>query len=564
MHSEFDIVQLRELATGIQKGERTVPARQLLGGEQQTFTATEVRSQWRALLQQEKAKGEPHRAHLYVHSFLCVAKCRYCHCMSRAAADDADIEGLLNAIDAEAEAFEPIFCDVSFDATYFGGGTPSLFNEGQLEQLFRTVLGRFNVRKDVEHTIEFNPYTSSYEKLRHARNFGFNRVSFGVQTLTRPVLKRYGRGYQTTQMVRDAIAHAHEVGFPVINADILTLGGEEVDGWRDTVRTVLEMEPSTLKVNFYRPEEYFDVSGNGRGSDNESLPQLDRFVVYDVFREECEKQGYRAPPAPTPETFVIIAKKRFSRLPFRGSAYNQAPQDGHSILGLGPFADSQCGDRLFYYNHTGTEAGAGFEPRYVGRRLMPQSSSRLYMIHHADDLRPVGRRSFKKRFGCDPVDAFPNEIAFLVHEGLVRRHRTKLEWLASSRQDIMVTALVLAGPDAIRQAVQSEADATSADESAPEVAGGDTEWTAWLFKVLPTSELGGTDWRVAGPPDEAGDFLLEAADSRTLRIRLERTVEGEPALLTSHGLSLSYLASELPEDAMPALKALFEHVLGAR
>src|SRR6185295_6674014 len=82
---------------------------------------------------------------------------------------------------------------------FFGGGTPSLLNLRQWQQILRT-MERLNLLGAAEWTVECTPATVSLDKARLLRDFGVNRVSMGVQSLDAALLDRLGR-IHTREMV---------------------------------------------------------------------------------------------------------------------------------------------------------------------------------------------------------------------------------------------------------------------------------------------------------------------------------------------------------------------------
>lgn len=65
---------------------------------------------------------------------------------------------------------------------YFGGGTPSILNAGDLKQIFIALHNRFVFADDIEITLEANPDDITDEKLRQWKLLGVNRLSVGIQS----------------------------------------------------------------------------------------------------------------------------------------------------------------------------------------------------------------------------------------------------------------------------------------------------------------------------------------------------------------------------------------------
>ena len=102
---------------------------------------------------------------------------------------------------------------------FFGGGTPSLLNLRQWEQILRA-MERLNLPGAEEFTVECNPATVSPDKAKLLRDFGVNRVSMGVQSLDKSLLDRLGR-IHTREMAFKSFDILRRAGFDNLNLDLM-------------------------------------------------------------------------------------------------------------------------------------------------------------------------------------------------------------------------------------------------------------------------------------------------------------------------------------------------------
>ena len=65
---------------------------------------------------------------------------------------------------------------------YFGGGTPSILTETDLEKILNEIHKKFKISNHAEITIECNPDDVSLEKIEVWKKNSFNRVSLGIQS----------------------------------------------------------------------------------------------------------------------------------------------------------------------------------------------------------------------------------------------------------------------------------------------------------------------------------------------------------------------------------------------
>ena len=103
---------------------------------------------------------------------------------------------------------------------FFGGGTPSILPAEDIKEIMLAIKNKFTLTKNAEISIECNPNSITEEKLKIYKNLGFNRISFGVQSLDDDVLKLIGRVHNRSEAL-EAINLANIAGFTNINADLL-------------------------------------------------------------------------------------------------------------------------------------------------------------------------------------------------------------------------------------------------------------------------------------------------------------------------------------------------------
>ena len=82
---------------------------------------------------------------------------------------------------------------------YFGGGTPSILNIEDLEQIFGALHSRFIFAEDIEITLEANPDDITDEKLQEWKSFGVNRLSVGIQSFLEEELVWMNRAHSAAE-----------------------------------------------------------------------------------------------------------------------------------------------------------------------------------------------------------------------------------------------------------------------------------------------------------------------------------------------------------------------------
>ena len=158
---------------------------------------------------------------IYVHIPFCKQKCLYCDFASYACFGEREMRAYTDALRHEIEVRVEEATNVASGATiYFGGGTPSVLPTDCLEGIVSTLKSCGFWQKPAEATIEVNPGTADVNKLKRLREAGFDRISFGVQSLQDAELKTIGR-IHSAQEALEAIYMARAAGFARISCDLI-------------------------------------------------------------------------------------------------------------------------------------------------------------------------------------------------------------------------------------------------------------------------------------------------------------------------------------------------------
>jgi len=173
---------------------------------------------------------------LYAHVPFCARKCGYCAFYSEASSGQLMgryVRALIRELEGVAAGLRP-------RTVFFGGGTPTLLNLPQWEQILEA-MGRLGLLGAAEWTVECNPATLSLDKARLLRSAGVNRISMGVQSLNQPLLERLGRVH-SRPMVFKSFDILRQAGFENVNLDLMfAIPGQTLEVWRQTLQEALAM-----------------------------------------------------------------------------------------------------------------------------------------------------------------------------------------------------------------------------------------------------------------------------------------------------------------------------------
>jgi oxygen-independent coproporphyrinogen-3 oxidase len=288
-------------------------------------------------------------ASLYVHVPFCAQKCVYCAFYSEASSGE-----LVNRyVAALVRELEMVADDLKPQTIFFGGGTPSLLNLRQWEQILRA-MGKLNLLGAEEFTVECNPATVSSDKAKMLRDFGVNRVSMGIQSLDEKLLDRLGR-IHSREMAFKSFDILRRAGFDNLNLDLMfAIPTQKMEIWRATLAEVLAMQSEHLSSYEVIYEDdtplfaqmkagEFDVDENLACEMFEELVSSATragFQQYEVanFAKQSKVQSPKSKASST-ETTLDFGHWTLD-VPFFACKHNVNYWRGGSFYGLGPSATS--------------------------------------------------------------------------------------------------------------------------------------------------------------------------------------------------------------------------------
>lgn len=168
---------------------------------------------------------------LYIHIPFCEHKCIYCDFYSIITFENQSefIKCLKSEIDFYSENY---FKDSKFSTIFFGGGTPSILEAVQIEEILNHLFKRFNFSENLEVTLETNPGTVDVDKLKSFKEAGINRLSIGFQSFDENDLKFLTRIHDKQTAIK-TVEKAFASGFENINIDLIfNLPNQTKDKWK--------------------------------------------------------------------------------------------------------------------------------------------------------------------------------------------------------------------------------------------------------------------------------------------------------------------------------------------
>jgi oxygen-independent coproporphyrinogen-3 oxidase len=186
-------------------------------------------------------------AGVYISYPFCAQKCSYCNFASGVfpkAIEPVYQQRLLAEIRSTQWMFTP-------ETLYLGGGTPSLWDLNELEEVLTAIPGK----PWREATMEAAPGTLTPERSARWRELGINRVSLGVQSMVEGEIRKTGRKH-TAAIVAEDVAMLREVGIDSINLDLIAgLPGQTCESWETSLEGVIALGVPHVSIYILEVDE---------------------------------------------------------------------------------------------------------------------------------------------------------------------------------------------------------------------------------------------------------------------------------------------------------------------
>jgi oxygen-independent coproporphyrinogen III oxidase len=347
---------------------------------------------------------------LYVHVPFCSHKCEYCAFYSHA----ANGEVVNRYVTALVREMELVSGEWHPQTVFFGGGTPSLLNLKQWEQVLRA-MDRTGLTGATEWTVECNPATVSLDKAELLRSAGVNRISMGVQSLNENLLDRLGR-IHSREMVFKSYDILRKAGFDNVNVDLMFgIPGQTMDIWKETLAEAMALETEHLscyEVIYEEDTPLFAQLQAGEFSVDEDL-------ACDMHEELVQRAAKHGLQQYEIANFARDHSAEEQELPSRASRHNIHYWRAGDCYGLGPSAtEYRGGIRSKHWSNTTIYC----ERLERGERA----------IDWTEELSPLARAGEAAAFGLRMNAGWPFEL-FRLRTGFDLRDQwsADMEMLAS-------------------------------------------------------------------------------------------------------------------------------------
>lgn len=235
---------------------------------------------------------------------------------------------MVKAIARELTERAPTWRDHTIETLYFGGGTPSLLSQEELNALLSVVRDQFYLSPTAEITLEANPDDLSSPALDSWQAAGINRLSIGIQSFHETDLRWMNRAHTAVE-AREGLKRVQAAGFENFSIDLIYgTPGLSDEAWMENMEIAISSRVPHLSCYALTVEEKTALAHlvkSGRMPDTDPEQQSRQFML---LMETVGKAGY--------EHYEI---SNFA-LPGYRSRHNSSYWSGTLYLGAGPGAHS--------------------------------------------------------------------------------------------------------------------------------------------------------------------------------------------------------------------------------
>lgn len=274
---------------------------------------------------------------IYIHIPFCKQACNYCdfHFSTSMKKKDDMVLALAKEIvmrKNEFKLFDSAQNDNQIETIYFGGGTPSVLSNDEINHLINTVYDNYNVVENPEITLEANPDDLSTERIIELSKSPINRLSIGIQSFYEDDLKMMNRAHNSAEAI-NCLTEATKY-FDNISLDLIYgIPGLTDEMWRKNIETALSFgipHISSYALTVEPKTALRKLIDTGKIAEPQDEVASNHFMI---LVEMLQKNG-----------FIHYELSNFGKEGYF-SKNNSAYWLGKKYIGIGPSAHSYDGEK---------------------------------------------------------------------------------------------------------------------------------------------------------------------------------------------------------------------------
>ncbi|MBB4800485.1 oxygen-independent coproporphyrinogen-3 oxidase [Flavobacterium nitrogenifigens] len=270
---------------------------------------------------------------IYIHIPFCKQACHYCdfHFSTSMKKKDEMVLALAKEIGMR-KPFDSAQDDKIIETIYFGGGTPSVLSNDEINFLISEVYKNYKVVENPEITLEANPDDLSAERILELSKSPINRLSIGIQSFYEDDLKMMNRAHNSAE-AKKCLEEATKY-FDNISLDLIYgIPGLSDEMWKQNIQTALDFgipHISSYALTVEPKTALSKLIQTGKIAEPQDEVASNHFMI---LVEMLQKNG-----------FIHYELSNFGKENYF-SKNNSAYWLGKKYIGIGPSAHSYDGEK---------------------------------------------------------------------------------------------------------------------------------------------------------------------------------------------------------------------------
>ncbi|WP_264552562.1 radical SAM family heme chaperone HemW [Flavobacterium sp. N2038] len=267
---------------------------------------------------------------IYIHIPFCKQACHYCDFHFSTSMKKKD--DMVLALAKEINMRKNEFAAETIETIYFGGGTPSVLSNDEINFLISEVYKNYTVADNPEITLEANPDDLSAERILELSKSPINRLSIGIQSFYEEDLKMMNRAHNSAE-AKKCLEEATKY-FDNISLDLIYgIPGMTDEMWRQNIQTALDFgipHISSYALTVEPKTALSKLIQTGKIAEPQDEAASNHFMI---LVEILQKNG-----------FIHYELSNFGKENYF-SKNNSAYWLGKKYIGIGPSAHSYDGEK---------------------------------------------------------------------------------------------------------------------------------------------------------------------------------------------------------------------------
>lgn len=349
-------------------------------------------------------------AGLYIHIPFCSKACHYCnfHFSTNLKTKSKLVEAIGKELIQQASIQNT---NETYHSIYFGGGTPSLLSNQELEYILTIIHQNYRIANEVEFTLECNPDDINIEKLKHFKQCGVNRLSIGVQSFDNFDLHVLNRSHQANQAL-EAIQLSAELGFDKLSIDLMYgLPYQDIMKWRKNLEIVSSLPINHLSCYNLTVEEKTALRVLIQKQKIPATTEADSISQFHELTSWADEHGFEHY-----EISNFAKNKNYSK-------HNTSYWLGTSYMGVGPSAhsfDGKATRRNNIYNNAEYIRCLAANETYSEIEILEKHQQyNEFILTRLRTMWGIQKSEIQSRFGDEITNHFEQHITSFVNTGMI-------------------------------------------------------------------------------------------------------------------------------------------------